>query len=288
MNAATLERPVLAQSATEFPAPPSDSAVYAPHARTLTHGLTSEQLAEFRAQGFVVVRGAFDPAEAAAWARACDEVLARADLVLPGNLRFEQHPDPATGRPHVWKIDPFLDVHPALGALTRDRRVLDPLASIYGGREPRLFKDKLIYKPPGGHGSGLHQDYNWWQGFPTSLISVMVAVDPATRENGCTELFPGYEQGFLHTPGEFKHLPKERVAMDRGVSVETQPGDLAFFHCFTPHQAGANASALWRRQIFLTYNDSADGEHYQAHRDHYLWYVTRMKSAEEKARSFFL
>ena len=154
--------------------------------------------------------------------------------------------------------------------------------------EARLFKDKLIYKPPGGRGSGLHQDYNWWQGFPTSMISVLVAVDPGNRSNGGTQLFPGYKDGLLTSPGKFE-LPKpEQVQMDQGEYIETRPGDIALFHCFAPHVAEKNNSKKQRRQIFLTYNDSADGEHYQAHRDHYLWYITRSQSAKEQARNFLL
>lgn len=65
----------------------------------------------------------------------------------------------------LWKIDPFHDLSRTFTAMVRDRRICDALASIYGGREPRLFKDKLIYKPPHTHGSTLHQDYLWWQGY---------------------------------------------------------------------------------------------------------------------------
>ncbi|MBI3829361.1 MAG: phytanoyl-CoA dioxygenase family protein [Planctomycetes bacterium] len=289
MNATTLHRPKeLARSASDFSAPAMDDARYAPHHRELKHGLTAAQLTEFQAKGFLLLRGVFSRDEASAWDRACNEVLKRRDLIHPDNLRFELHQDKQTGAQAVWKIDPFLDIEITLGALTRDRRILDPLCSIYAGREPRIFKDKLIYKPPGGHGNGLHQDYNWWQGFPTSLISVLVAIDPATKENGCTELFPGYQKGLFTKPGAFGDLKEDRVDLGQVEYMETQPGDIVLFHCFAPHRAGPNASAQWRRQIFLTYNDSAAGEHYQAHRDHYLWYVTRSRKAEEKARKFFL
>lgn len=282
--------PAYAQSAMEFSIPlgACASAVYQPHCRTLRHGLTEAQLAQYHDLGYVILRGVFSRAEAADWDRACNELLSRAELAHPGNLRLALCKDPATGTERVWKFDPFVDLSPALSALARDRRILDPLASIYAGREPRLFKDKLIYKPPGGQGNELHQDYNWWQGFPTSLISVLVAIDPANRTNGCTELFPGHERGLLHAPGAFDGLPAERVDMTRGASIETQPGDIALFNCFVPHRAGPNLSATWRRQIFFTYNDSTDGEHYAAHREHYLWYVSQRLTPEVKARKFFL
>lgn len=282
--------PAYSQSAMEFSVPlgADANAVYQPHRRALRHSLTDVQLTQYRELGYVILRGVFTHAEAAGWDRACNELLSRTEFVHPGNMRLALCKDPATGAERVWKFDPFVDLSPALAALARDRRILDPLASIYAGRDPRLFKDKLIYKPPGGQGNELHQDYNWWQGFPTSLISVLVAIDSADRANGCTELFPGHERGLLHTPGAFDGLPAGRVDLARGVSVETQPGDIALFNCFVPHRAGPNQSAAWRRQIFFTYNDSADGEHYAAHREHYLWYVSKRLAPEVKARKFFL
>ena len=98
----------------------------------------------------------------------------------------------------VWKIDPFSGLSPTLSAITRDKRITDAVASIYDGYDPMLFKDKLIIKPPGTHGSVLHQDYNWWQGFPKSLLTVSIPLDATNRENGCTEMYTGHKRGFLH------------------------------------------------------------------------------------------
>ena len=38
-----------------------------------------------------------------------------------------------------------------------------------------------------------------------------------------------------------------------------QAGDIAIFSCFTPHAAAANKSNQPRRMIFLSYNNSQDG-----------------------------
>ncbi|MCZ7645516.1 MAG: phytanoyl-CoA dioxygenase family protein [Planctomycetota bacterium] len=281
-------QPVGAAALAEGPgADPRDARAHL-RPKVLAYGLTPEQLASYRAKGYVHLRGAFGAAEVAAWREACDEVRRRADLIHPDNLRFELCKEQPDGSRPVWKIDPFADLHTTFGALVRDRRILDPLASIYDGRDARLFKDKLIYKPPGEHGNGLHQDYHWWQGFPTSLISVLVAIDPADEENGCTEVFPGYEKGFMTEPGRWSELTEDRIRLDEGEKLVTEPGDIALFHCFAPHRAAPNRSTRWRRQAFLTYNDAADGEHYFAHREHYWWYVTRCRKAEDQRRAFFV
>ena len=146
-----------------------------------TNGLTESELSDYQSRGFVPLDGRFTADEVAAWQAECDRLLGFKDLLDPDNLRFE------FAKGHVWKFDPLVDISPLFAQLSRDPRILAPLSTIYGGRDPVLFKDKLIYKPPGTHGSGLHQDYTWWQGFPTSMITVTIAIDGGTRENGCTD-----------------------------------------------------------------------------------------------------
>lgn len=198
------------------------------------------------------------------------------------NLRFEMLADD-----QPWKIDPFVSISPLFSALVRDRRIMDRLACLYDGYEAVLFKDKLIFKPPDSHGNGLHQDYNWWQGFPHSLLTVSVALDASTKENGCTELWTGHHQGFLHEPGSLDktQIDPERLANEARVYVELEPGDIAIFTCFTPHAAAANTSDSARRMLFLSYNDSRDGEHYAAHYEHFRWYRTRPDRMEEAERT---
>ena len=190
----------------------------------------------------------------------------------------------ADGRP--WKIDPFVSISPLFSALARDRRIMDRLASIYEGYEAVLFKDKLIFKPPDSHGNGIHQDYNWWQGFPESLLTVSVALDETTKENGCTELWTGHHQGFMHKPGTLDKgtIEPERLANEKHLYVELAPGDIAIFTCFTPHAASSNQSGSPRRVLFLSYNDCRDGEHYTAHYEHFHWYRTRPDRMQETER----
>ena len=64
------------------------------------------------------------------------------------------------------------------------------LGELYG-EEACLFKDKLIFKPPGVKGYGLHQDWIAWPGFPRSFLKVLVPLDAADVANGCTVVYPG-------------------------------------------------------------------------------------------------
>jgi 2-aminoethylphosphonate dioxygenase len=249
---------------------------------TASSGLSSEELNTYRNHGFVELDGRFSADEVAVWQAECDRLLGLTTLLHPDNLRFEFAND------KVWKFDPLVDISPVFARLAADPRVLGPLSVIYGGRKPMLFKDKLIYKPAGTRGNGLHQDYANWQGFPTSLITVTIAIDGGTRENGCTEIFAGHTRGLITEPGK-KGYMLDPAQIDEGTVryFESQPGDIALFHCCTPHRAGENRSANQRRQLFLTYNDSADGDLYLAHYWHMWNYRTGPLDADSKIRAYF-
>ena len=241
-------------------------------AERMRFALTDEQLASYHDNGFVVLRNVFTQDEID---RLRDLQLAAfeqyPELLDPNNMRFEWVE--YEGKTVPWKIDPFSDLHPVFGDLLKDRRICDPLCSIYDGYEPRIFKEKYIIKPPGSHGNGIHQDHNWWQGFPESCLSVAIAIDPADKQNGCTQFWPGsHKHGFLHEPGTLSGQIDRSYTADEPFYLETQPGDIAIFSCFTIHASGCNESDRFRRQIFLSYNDARDGEHYFAHREHFFNY----------------
>ena len=247
--------------------------------------LTQEQLRAYRETGYLHLPGLIPAVEIATLAQAIDELpLRQAALIDPLNIRFEMVPD-AAGCQQVWKWDPVCDVSPAIDALVHDRRILDAVASIYG-REGRLFKDKLIVKPPRSRGNALHQDYYWWQGFPTNLLTVTISIDPATRDNGCTEIYPGmHRAGLLHQPG-MSTMQDDAVAGHEQQWFAAMPGDVAIFDCFTPHRAGINNTDHPRRQLFISYNDSADGDLHDAHYRHMLGYRTSHLPEAERAKHF--
>lgn len=268
--------------------PCAGSEVYrGPQNRRLRHGLSKGELAHVAEHGWVILRGRFHAQDVAAWHEECQRILGEL-IIDPNNLRMEDvAQDARTGRAVPWKLEPIVDLSPVFSALVRDRRICDALASLYGGREPRLFKDKILFKPPGAPGNNLHQDGAYWQGFAPSLYSVMIAVDAATAENGCTRMYDGWKSGLLTEAGRMLCPDPALVDARTRCEVLTQPGDIAIFHQFVPHDAESNRGDDFRRQIFLTYNDSADGEWYQAHRDHLLWYRTRDLADADRQRRYF-
>jgi ectoine hydroxylase-related dioxygenase (phytanoyl-CoA dioxygenase family) len=173
-------------------------------------------------------------------------------------------------------FDPIIDLSPACRRIARDPRLLATLEALYG--EPaHLFKDKLIYKPPGAKGYDLHQDYIGWKGFPRSFLTVLIPLEAADRDNGCTIVYPGlHHRGYLSPEdGMYHSLGADVVAGVPEVPLVMEPGDVAIFGAFTPHRSDPNRSSRWRRQLYLSYNAASDGGEQRS--DHYQEFLSWLK-----------
>ena len=126
----------------------------------------------YEREGFVVLRGLFDAAEIAHAADEAQVLMERCrPLISVRNLRCRWQTNVNNGACEFETFDPIIDLSPACKALALDSRLLGALADLYG--EPAcLFKDKLIYKPPGLRGYDLHQDNISWPSFPRSFLTL--------------------------------------------------------------------------------------------------------------------
>jgi len=222
--------------------------------------LESADLERYAADGYLVLRGVFSTAEMAALRQEADRLIERTELIDVDNLRcrWQSHAD--SGECLFECFDPVIDLGRQCASIARDERILRVLAALYG--DPAcLFKDKLIFKPPGAKGYGLHQDYISWPTFPRSFTTVLVPIDAAGVENGATEVFPGcHRQGYLAPQdGMYHELSTTAIDESRGVILELEPGDIAIFGCLMPHRSAPNGSSGPRRQLYLSYNARQDG-----------------------------
>jgi ectoine hydroxylase-related dioxygenase (phytanoyl-CoA dioxygenase family) len=218
------------------------------------------QLRQYQADGFLILRGVFSPAEIGELQTEAARVFQRQDLIDNDNIRCRWQNSAETGECRFDCFDPVIDLSPLCGRFARDERIIDAVSALYGERAC-LFKDKLIFKPPGAQGYSMHQDYISWKSFPVSFTTVIVAIDAADGQNGATEVFPGYHQRGCLTPqdGMYHELPVDMVDLSKGVMLDLQPGDIAIFSGFTPHRSGPNRSPEWRRLLYLSYNALSDG-----------------------------
>jgi ectoine hydroxylase-related dioxygenase (phytanoyl-CoA dioxygenase family) len=222
--------------------------------------LAREHQEQYHRDGFVTLRGVFPREEMAGFERESDRLFQRKDLIDSDNIRCRWQNQIETGECRFDCFDPVIDLSPAFEKLALDERIIGAVSALYGERAC-LFKDKLIFKPPGAAGYALHQDYISWESFPESFVTVIVAIDPADASNGATEVFPGYHTAGCLSPrdGMYHELTADQVDLSKGVSLDLEPGDMSIFSGFTPHRSAPNRSDQWRRLAYLSYNALSDG-----------------------------
>ncbi len=167
--------------------------------------------ADYDRDGFIVVRKLFPPDLMAAAAAEAETLPDRhKSLVDVRNMRCRWQDNVFTGECTFETFDPVIDLSPMCKKIALHPHLMEVLAEVYD--EPaHLFKDKLIFKPPGVKGYQLHQDWIGWPGFPRSFLTVLVPFESADRDNGCTVVYPGYHRNGCLTEedGNYHELPAE-------------------------------------------------------------------------------
>jgi ectoine hydroxylase len=216
----------------------------------------SDTLSEqFQRDGYLIVERLFDLDEMKLLSR-----IARADHEL-----LTQAASRRDGEGGVIRLSVQNDLGDDIySAFVRCRRIVDTMEKLLGG-EVYHYHHKMILKEPRVGGAWeWHQDFGYWYEngclFP-DLASCMVAVDPATRSNGCLQVLKG-----SHRIGRINHGPigdqtgadPERVQVALGrlerVFCEVAPGDAIFFHCNLLHRSDRNDSDSPRWALICCYN----------------------------------
>jgi hypothetical protein len=221
--------------------------------------LTSNGIEAFKRDGYLIVRGMYAPDEVAAMSGLIDALVAKPP-VRGAEMAYFEDSGAEPGRRILSRIEKFADPGTAFDDLVRGRKLLDPVEALLGGPAV-LFKEKINFKLPGGGGFDPHQDIQpGWDDYAPYFVSLAIAIDPSTIENGCLEVAPGHHRRGLI--GErWKPLAADQLEGMRFQAHPMAPGDVMYFDCFVPHQSRPNATARQRRNVYLTYNLAADGDH---------------------------
>ena len=156
--------------------------------------LSADQRAAFERDGYVMVRKLFDDEEITILRAAIE-----GDPALKASLYDRRDASGNATRMAIWN-------HPGdsvYGLAARTHRVVDTMEDLLGG-EVYHYHSKLTAKEPRDGGAWeWHQDYGYWYNdsilFP-HLASCMIAVDRATRANGCLQVLRG-----SHLMGRINH-----------------------------------------------------------------------------------
>lgn len=130
------------------------------------------------------------------------------------------------------------------------------------GDQVIFLSDKVVFKNSQvDFGSPWHQDYSYWGG--SHKFSVWIALDDATRENGCLRILPGsHLKGALrHGEGDFDgngfsiRLDEADINAEHIVDLPVLRGTAVIFHDLLLHSSHKNSSGKDRLALISTFKD---------------------------------
>jgi hypothetical protein len=120
-----------------------------------------------------------------------------------------------------------------------------------------------VFSKPASDGMAIpwHQDGQYWPMRPLATVTVWIAVDPATVENGCLRVIPRTHKGGL-LPHEStdeaglalnQGLTKSAIDEESAVDIKLEAGQISLHHAMVVHGSNANLSSKRRCGYAIRY-----------------------------------
>lgn len=158
----------------------------------------------------------------------------------------------------VQRIDLWMDTE-NIRKLMLDSRLGKMAATLAGVEGIRIWHDQALIKQPWLNPTGWHLDCPYWSFSSRQAITIWVALDDVTLENGCLYFILGSRKSarFLHSGigpnlGDlFKDYPEWKKL--KAIPVPMKAGSCSFHNGITAHGAGLNMTLGWRRATTCAY-----------------------------------
>ncbi|MEM7173119.1 MAG: phytanoyl-CoA dioxygenase family protein [Pseudomonadota bacterium] len=232
---------------------------------------TKDYLSQFEEQGFAVVRGVFGPTDIAELSAACDRVEAEGlkhdTSFRHKNLFYRIGQDAKLGK--VLRMAQWPSYEEAvLERFRRDPRLLEILSPLLGTDLKQII-NQVHWKHGGAEKAefGYHQDIRFrrpraaYRNTRRSYLQTGIAIDPQNADNGALRLYPGsHRLGELQLGGRGPVMESSLTDQDllshgldpkNIVTLELEPGDVAFWGLYTIHGSGPNHSGRDLRRFYL-------------------------------------
>jgi ectoine hydroxylase-related dioxygenase (phytanoyl-CoA dioxygenase family) len=233
--------------------------------------LTADEIGFYRENGFLVVPDFLGADDLASWREAVDEALElRGDAMFAGPTALDaeasrREPTPEeleeqayyakvfTQHVNLWQSSEkvrSLMLDSGLGKIAADLAGVDGI---------RIWHDQALTKPPYATYTAYHLDLPYWSFTSPNSITIWVALDDATYENGCMYYLPGSHKAEKYDNVE---IGKDIGALFdiypewRGIDPVACPvpaGGACFHNGLTAHGAGANMTHGRRRAMTCGY-----------------------------------
>lgn len=216
--------------------------------------ISDEQRREFQENGFFVLESVFSLEEMEELCRHIDAFHQRQEEELKA-----QGGTIGISRANEISFTPFL----AEADETIKQFVLRPefvaICTQLLSQDVDLYWNQLVFKAPEGNKEfPWHQDDGYTPVTPSPYLTLWLALNDATPENGCISVLPGsHKKGLVpheKTPIGLACYPSD--SPDQGVMVPVKSGSIAVFQSLTMHKSGVNRSQGMRKAYIIQYSQA--------------------------------
>jgi phytanoyl-CoA hydroxylase len=214
--------------------------------------ITDGQVQQFREQGYFILEHVFTPGEMEELTGVIEAHQRRHDAALQvmGGTQGISRAGEISFTSHLAEKDEQLRefcLRPEFVAIAT--RLLGP--------DVDLYWNQAVFKGPEGEKEfPWHQDDGYTPVEPSPYLTLWLALNDATPENGCISVMPG-----SHKNGRVEHRPSpiglvchDSDDPDQGVQVPVRAGSIAAFQSLMFHKSGVNRSKGVRKAYIVQYS----------------------------------
>lgn len=227
--------------------------------------LTGSQIDFYKENGYVVIEDFLNAGELEVWRSAVTEAIAqRNGQKMPGkDIKIGEDDGINKDADYYNNVfDQLLNLwqtNDKVKALMLDERIGKMAADLSGADGIRIWHDQALIKKPWANPTSWHLDTPFWSFSDRRALSIWVALDDATLENGCLFFIPGsHKQTTFENPGIGKNMGAifnfyPQFKASKSAAAPMKAGSCSF-HCgLTIHGAHANMTPGFRRAMTCAY-----------------------------------
>ncbi len=232
----------------------------------LQQGFTSEDVAAFERDGFIIQRGLVPES----YVKTILDVTRRDTQAHYGDIEYEadvQYPGAPeslhdVGGRTIRRLRQAFSRDPVFSQLVKEPLLLNRLQQLLGPQVvmPLAHHNCIMTKHPRySSDTGWHQDIRYWSFSSSNLVNAWLALGEETLTNGCLRLLPTshrvtVKQDQLTDELFFREdLPENKALLETAVTAELQAGDVLFFHAKCFHAATRNYSDATKYSAVFTF-----------------------------------
>jgi phytanoyl-CoA hydroxylase len=228
--------------------------------------VTQQQITQYQDQGFLVVEDFLPVTELAELKEgvltALDtmkKTLGDNQMVAGGGAKMERPADDYNSkvflqRLNLWRLNDVVKKYMLSQALGK------MVAQLAGVNKMRVWHDQALFKMPYGNATSWHLDNPYWSFYSRQSISIWIALEDATFQNGCMCFIPGTHKTadwnknvhigknmdeLFNVYPEWKKIPTSFAPM--------KAGTCSFHNGLVAHGAGANMTNGSRMAMTCAY-----------------------------------